>query len=63
MINLALVSAWPTKFDAVTLYCRSQKNYNTDYNNNDKLNGHCLVKKLTHKSKALTQVEPRLLVY
>ena len=31
MIKLALVSAWPTKLDAVTLYCWNQKNYNNSF--------------------------------
>lgn len=38
MVKLALVSARPTKLDAVTLYCSIRKNYsNIDYNSSDRL--------------------------
>lgn len=40
MFKFALVSAWPTKLDAVTLYCWNQKNYNnTNHNHTDRLKG------------------------
>ena len=41
MIKLALVSAWPTKLDAITLYCWNKKNYITNYKNSNRLEMCC----------------------
>jgi len=61
MIKLALVSAWPTKLDAITLYCWNQKNYNTNYNHSQRLKGCSQVKKLTQRNQ--TQIQSQVFMY